>query len=168
MPRAGWCDVDNTWVWVNEDGSCVNGHGPEHVSRLYDTDEPQAPREPVTPQYPAQPPVAPSGYQPSYGGQQGWQPPVVEQRSNKPVASLVLGIASIFCCVPIITIPCAIAGIALGVQGLKTPQRGLAIAGIALSAFGLAAGVLNAALGAWFAVNDPSLMRDFGEGFMSP
>lgn len=164
MPKAGWCDVDNAWVWVNDDGSCVNGHGPEHLTRVYDTDtqsaplpEPVAPQPPVyapppQPGYPAAPPVPPG----QYGYPQYQQP----ARDNKPVIALVLGIGSILCCFPIVTIPMGIAGLILGIKALSGPQRGLAIAAIVLSVVGIIASIINAVLGAVLNLSDPSFMNN--------
>lgn len=38
MPRAGWCRDCGEWIWVEEDGSCQNGHGPECVGGIYEAD----------------------------------------------------------------------------------------------------------------------------------
>lgn len=161
MPLAGWCDVDNTWVWVNEDGSCVNGHGPEHVSRVYDTDTQNAPPPaPVPETFPTAPPVAPGYSGPGYGAPYGGTQPQ-PARSNKATLSLVFGIASILCCFPIITIPAGIAGIIFGVQGLNTDRRTLAIVGIVLSVIGVIASIANALLGAYFALSDPQFLDQF-------
>lgn len=42
MPKAGYCSVCATQVWLREDGSCANGHPQSCVSRHYET-EPAAP-----------------------------------------------------------------------------------------------------------------------------
>lgn len=47
MARAGFCDQCQANVWVNPDGSCVNGHSAEHVSGIYETPEPGAPVPPA-------------------------------------------------------------------------------------------------------------------------
>lgn len=168
MPLAGWCDVDNSWVWVNEDGSCINGHGQEHVTRVYDTDTQNAP-PPAPPQqtYAPVPSAAPQqGYAPgapvppvSYGPPPG-QIAQTGPSSNRPTLSIVFGIASILCCFPIVTIPAAVAGIIFGVQGLKTEKRTLAIVGIVLSVIGLIGSLINAILGAYFAVSDPEFLEN--------
>lgn len=36
MPNAGWCRECGEWVWVDEDGGCQHGHGPECVADVYD------------------------------------------------------------------------------------------------------------------------------------
>ncbi len=170
MPKAAWCDVDNQWVWVNDDGTCVNGHGPEHLTRVYDTDTQNAPPPPppVAPPppvgyaieeggpsgqqtYPAAPPVPPGQpYQPYQPQPSPWQAPAATASRDRSTLSLVLGILSILCCIPIISLPCAIGGLVFGIQSLKGPKRGLAIAGIVLSGIGLAASIVNASLGAYF------------------
>lgn len=38
MPRAGWCRECGDWVWVDEEGACVNGHPAESVSSLYEAE----------------------------------------------------------------------------------------------------------------------------------
>ncbi len=54
------------------------------------------------------------------------------------VTALVLGLINLFAwCLPICGAPLAIAGIIIGVVGLKSPNRGISIAGIILSAIGL-------------------------------
>lgn len=170
MRRAGWCDVDNAWVWVADDGSCVNGHGPEHVSRIYDTENQQAPPpQPPVSNYPPTPPVPPGspapGYGPGYG--QGYGQPVYGggsggSGSNAAMVSLILGIVSIVGCFPLLTIPAAIAGLVFGIRGLRTEKRTLAIVGIVLSSIGLVIGVVNAFLGAMLAVMDPSIWQELG------
>lgn len=36
MPRAGWCRECGEWIWVDEEGACQHGHGPECVAGIYD------------------------------------------------------------------------------------------------------------------------------------
>lgn len=36
MPKAGWCRECGEWVWVDQDGACANGHGPECVGGIYE------------------------------------------------------------------------------------------------------------------------------------
>ena len=43
MPQAGWCRECGEWIWVDEDGGCQHGHGPECVGGVYDA-EPQEPQ----------------------------------------------------------------------------------------------------------------------------
>lgn len=44
MPKAGWCKECGDWVWVDHDGACVNGHGPECIGGVYES-EPQTPQQ---------------------------------------------------------------------------------------------------------------------------
>lgn len=51
VPKAGWCDQCDEWVWVADDGSCQHGHDAGHVTSVYDAD-PQSegdPGKPVSP-----------------------------------------------------------------------------------------------------------------------
>lgn len=41
MPRAGWCRECGEWVWVDENGACQHGHGPECVGGIREA-EPQS------------------------------------------------------------------------------------------------------------------------------
>jgi hypothetical protein len=177
MPLAGWCDVDNDWVWLNTDGSCVNGHGAEHVSRVYDTDEQLSPPPVAQPvgtdaeppsrrerdehesagRFPVAPPVAPE-WRPSGGAGAPEQ-----RRDAGPGLALVMGLASILCCMPILTVPAGIIGLILGIKGLKSRQRGLAIAGIVLSSLGLAFGILNVLGGLYVALTQPELLEELME-----
>lgn len=43
MAKAGWCDIEQNWVWLNEDGSDAAGHDASHISNVY---EAQAGAEP--------------------------------------------------------------------------------------------------------------------------
>ena len=38
MAKAGWCDIEQAWVWVNEDGGDANGHDASHISKVYEAD----------------------------------------------------------------------------------------------------------------------------------
>ena len=38
VAKAGWCDIEQTWVWVNEDGGDANGHDASHISKVYEAD----------------------------------------------------------------------------------------------------------------------------------
>lgn len=75
------------------------------------------------------------------------------------IASLVLGVINLCAWfIPLCGAPLAIVGIVLGYLGMKDPsQKTLAIIGIALSALGLIATCINAALGAYMGLS--------GEGF---
>ncbi len=37
MPWAGWCSQCGQYVWLDGRGGCVNGHGPEAMSNVYQT-----------------------------------------------------------------------------------------------------------------------------------
>ena len=82
-------------------------------------------------------------------------PPVVEQPKDKSglaIASLVLGILSLCAwIIPFCGGPFALAGIILGVLGMKSKQKGMAIAGIVMSAIGIILTIINAIAGALLA-----------------
>jgi len=42
-----------------------------------------------------------------------------------------------------------VVGLILGIQGLKSENRGIAVAGVTLSIIGLVASIINAAIGAY-------------------
>ncbi|MBL8098369.1 MAG: hypothetical protein JNK81_04265 [Anaerolineales bacterium] len=69
------------------------------------------------------------------------------------IGSLVLGVINLCAWfLPICGIPMSIAGVVLGYFGMKdVSSKNLAIAGMALSALGLFAACINAALGAYWA-----------------
>ncbi len=80
-------------------------------------------------------------------------PPSPQQpdRQGVAIASLVLGGLSLLSfCLVICAAPLGLAGIITGIAGLKSSRRGLAIAGIVLSAIGLFVSVLLALIGAAF------------------
>ncbi len=54
---------------------------------------------------------------------------------------------------PICGLPLALVGIGLGIAGLSSNQRGMAIAAIVLSGFGLLAAACNAAFGVFLALS---------------
>lgn len=66
------------------------------------------------------------------------------------IASLVLGLIGLGgWCIPIVGLPLTVIGLVLGIKGLRSPNRGMAIAGIVLCSLGLLASVVNAAVGAY-------------------
>ena len=84
-------------------------------------------------------------------------PPVVEpapvkDQSGMAIASLVLGILS-WCAwlFPICGGLVAVAGIVLGVLGMKSSKKNMAIAGIVIAAIGLILTLINAVAGALLA-----------------
>lgn len=38
MPKAGWCDGCKAYVWVAENGGCVNGHDGAMISGIYEAE----------------------------------------------------------------------------------------------------------------------------------
>ncbi len=69
---------------------------------------------------------------------------------GKAVASLVLGLVSIITwLIPIIGLPTTITGLVLGMKGMKSDRKGIAIAGVVLSSIFLVMAGLNMALGAY-------------------
>lgn len=36
MPKAAWCGQCQAYVWLAEDGGCVNGHDAAHISGVYE------------------------------------------------------------------------------------------------------------------------------------
>jgi len=96
----------------------------------------------VSPQAPHPFAQAPAPMEPS-GGQSG-----------KAIAALVLGICSvIFWCCPLLGFPVALAGLILGLMSMSSQSRGMALAGVCLSAFGLLLTIANAAIGAFMAAS---------------
>ena len=66
------------------------------------------------------------------------------------IASLVLGICGLFgWCIPCAGLPMGIVGLILGIKGLKSENRGMAIAGIVLCSLTLVASLINAVIGAY-------------------
>lgn len=45
MPQAGWCRECGEWVWVDEQGGCQHGHGPECVDGIHEQADPSSPDE---------------------------------------------------------------------------------------------------------------------------
>ncbi len=83
---------------------------------------------------PRSPYVAPEDYEPAP------LPPPPSPGDNAAIASLILGIVSLFfsCCC-LIGLPASIVGLVLGIMGLQSRQRPMAIAGIVLCSIGLLA-----------------------------
>jgi len=66
------------------------------------------------------------------------------------IASLVIGIIGVGAwCIPICGVPLNIGGLVMGAMGMKSTNRGMAIAGIVLNVLALIAGIVNAAYGAY-------------------
>jgi competence protein ComGC len=49
MTRAGYCDQCGENVWLAPDGSCMRGHGAEHVTGAYEAGSPPSPQPVPTP-----------------------------------------------------------------------------------------------------------------------
>lgn len=69
--------------------------------------------------------------------------PPQKNRKGLCIAALVLGIvALVFCCVWFISIPCGILAVIFGILGIKTPDKGMAIAGLVTGSIGLAISIV--------------------------
>lgn len=81
--------------------------------------------------------------------------------SGMSVAAMVLGIVAVVfnCCFYYISLPCGIVGLILGIVSLKkgNPGRGMAIAGVILSAISLVLFVILLVAGAALLANFPEL-----------
>lgn len=66
------------------------------------------------------------------------------------ITSMILGILTLGAwCIPLCGFPLSVAGLVLGIMGLKTRSRGMAIAGIVMCSIGLALSIINAIIGAY-------------------
>lgn len=75
--------------------------------------------------------------------------PQTKDRSGLAIASLVLGCISILTwIIPLLGYPTTIVGLILGILGLKSSKKGMAVAGIILCAIFLVVTLLNSILGA--------------------
>lgn len=82
------------------------------------------------------------------------------------IASLVLGILNLCSWfLPICGGPMAIVGIVLGILGIKSSQKTLAIVGIVLSGLGLIATIVNAIAGFAIGWNNPEILDLQNYGF---
>jgi hypothetical protein len=97
---------------------------------------PAAGGPPLPPQWTVQPSGDVNPYQAPYATEASWQRP---RHNGLAVASFVLGICSLplLCCCGAFGLPISVAGLALGIAGLRSQDRGMAIAGIVLSSIGL-------------------------------
>ncbi len=81
--------------------------------------------------------------------------PVQEEKKGMSIASLVLGCVGILAwCLPLLGYPVTIAGIVLGIIGMKKGGKTLAIIGIILSAIFLIATLINSIAGVMLAVQN--------------
>ena len=84
-------------------------------------------------------------------------------RQGLAIASLVLGIVNLCAwLLPICGGPLALVGIVLGILGLNSSRRGMAIAGIVISGIALLLVILNAVLGVVLAPQIQQLMNSAG------
>lgn len=150
MARAGYCSACGRNCWISADGRCQNGHGPEHVSGVYEVPE-SAIAEPPEAKAPQ-----PYAFVPS-------TEPTAEDK--KATRSMIFGLVSIAgWCLPILGIPLAGFGLAWGIAGLRSSKRTQAITGIVLCSIFLALAILNAAGGAYLALTgqNPLVNQMFG------
>lgn len=104
---------------------------------------------PETPGQPVYQPPSPPPAQPVY------EPPSPPKTDRYVLAiiSLVLGILNLCAWfIPFCGGPLALVGIILGVFGLNSSRKGLAIAGIVLSGIALLLTIINAAFGAYLGI----------------
>jgi len=111
-----------------------------------------AAQAPASQEQPLQQQQYPPQYQQQY--QQfpmaGGQPVADRGKYGQAIASLVLGIISMITwLIPLFGFPTAVAGLILGIGGLKSSHKAMAIIGIVLSSLALLATLINAAIGAY-------------------
>ena len=76
--------------------------------------------------------------------------PQTPEQKGFSIASMGLGIVGLVAwCLPIIGFPVTIVGLVLGILGIKKGGKGMAIAGIILSAITLVITMINSILGAY-------------------
>ncbi len=155
MPIEFRCHHCQALLRVKDDTAGLITRCPRCDTTLTVPEAGQAPREPPaeeTPPHEAQAPaepqwtVQPAGevnpYQTPQSHEAAWRPGPVRPTSQEDATatlSFVLGICSVlamFCC-GMLGLPLSIGGLVTGIMGLKSKQRGLAIAGIALSSVSL-------------------------------
>lgn len=70
--------------------------------------------------------------------------------SGMAIASLVLGVINLItCCIPCCGVPLSLIGLGLGIGGINSPQKTLAIIGIVLNSVALLMALVNGAYGAY-------------------
>lgn len=75
-------------------------------------------------------------------------------KKGKALASFILGIVStIAWLIPIFGAPISIVGLIMGILGVKSSKKWMAVVGIALCGITLIAAVINGVLGAMMAIN---------------
>lgn len=93
---------------------------------------------------------------PSCGKPVDVQPLIEKQKQNRAIAviSLVLGVLGLGAwLIPLVGFPIAIAGLVLGIIGIKKSSKKLAVVGVILASLSLLATVANAAIGAYMGYN---------------
>ena len=74
----------------------------------------------------------------------------VKKGGGKAIASLVLGLVGLFAwLLPVLGLPITIVGLIMGVLGMKSDNRGMAVAGVVLNIIFLLACIINASIGAY-------------------
>jgi membrane-bound ClpP family serine protease len=72
------------------------------------------------------------------------------KHNGKALASMVLGIIGLGAWfIPLFGAPITITGLILGIYGLKSSSRGMAIAGVVMCIIGLVATIVNGSVGAY-------------------
>lgn len=85
-----------------------------------------------------------------YNNENMYQPMPPKQNIGFSIASMVLGICSFLAwCIPLFGFPVCIAGLVLGIVGIKKGGKGMAIAGIVMCSITLLLTIGNSALGAY-------------------
>ena len=87
---------------------------------------------------------------PFCGVSQGITTLVMKDKKGAAIASLVLGINSVWAWfIPLIGFPVSVVGILMGIVGLKSSKKRLALAGLILAVIGFVATTVNSAIGAY-------------------
>ncbi len=85
-----------------------------------------------------------------YNNTNMYQPEIPEEKKGLSIASMILGICGLLAwCIPCCGYPVTIVGLILGIVGIKKGGKGMAIAGIILSAITLLLTLGNSILGAY-------------------
>ncbi len=80
--------------------------------------------------------------------------PAPPQDGGKALAAFILGLIGLLAwCLPIVGLPLSITGLILGLIDINSSRRGMAIAGVVLSALCLLLSIANAAAGVYLALN---------------
>lgn len=74
----------------------------------------------------------------------------LQEKKGMSIASMILGLVGLVAwCLPIVGFPVTIAGLVLGILGIKKGGKGMAIAGIVLCSITLIITLVNSVLGAY-------------------